>query len=50
MLQNLIPTGNPEASYTNPKKVTNTIFFVVDTSELGAEAEPYTLVVDWVKP
>ncbi len=50
MLQNLIPTGNPEASYTNPKKETNTIYFVVDTSELSTETEPYTLVVDWAKP
>lgn len=47
MLQNLIGTGNPEATYTNPRKETHTIFFVVDTSELGAESEPYTLQVDW---
>lgn len=50
MLQNLIPTGNPEASYTNLKHETNTIFFVVDTSELGTETEPYKLVVDWKEP
>ncbi|MBS0476393.1 MAG: hypothetical protein JSR28_14770 [Proteobacteria bacterium] len=47
MLQNLIPTGNPEASYTNLKREPNTIFFVVDTTELGTETEPYKLVVDW---
>lgn len=47
MLQNLQPTGNPEASYTNPKAETNTIFFIVDTTEADAQAEPYTLVVDW---
>lgn len=47
MLQNLQPTGNPEASYTNPKSAPNTIFFVVDTSETDVEKEPYTLVVDW---
>lgn len=50
MLQNLIPTGNPEASYTNPKKDANTIFFVVDTTETDIESESYKLVVDWPKP
>lgn len=49
MLRNLLGTGNPEASYTNPKKETNTIFFVVDTSETSADSEPFTLVVDWPK-
>lgn len=49
MLQNLIGTGNPEASYTNPKREPNTIFFVVDTSETSAVSEPFTLVVDWPK-
>lgn len=49
MLQNLQPTGNPEASYTNPKNTVNTIFFVVDTSETDVDKEPYTLVVDWPK-
>ncbi len=49
MLQNLQPTGNPEASYTNPKNAVNTIFFVVDTSETNVEREPYTLVVDWLQ-
>lgn len=47
MLQNLHGTGNPEASYTNPKKEPNTIFFVVDTTEADAVSEPYDLVVDW---
>ena len=47
MLQNILGTGNPEASYTNPKKAANTIFFVVDTTEAGAVSEPYELRVDW---
>ncbi|HET8901060.1 MAG TPA: hypothetical protein VFM84_03890 [Holophagaceae bacterium] len=47
MLQNLMLTGNPEASYTNPKTETNTIFFVVDTTEPDVNGEPYTLAVDW---
>ncbi|HET6330134.1 MAG TPA: hypothetical protein VFF76_05030 [Holophagaceae bacterium] len=46
MLRNLIGTGNPEATYTNPKKETNTIFFVVDTTEIDVNSEPYTLAVD----
>ncbi len=45
MLRNLIPTGNPEASYKNPKAVPNEVFFIVDTTELGAEAEDYRLEV-----
>lgn len=47
MLQNLMLTGNPEASYTNPKGEANTIFFVVDTTEADVNSEPYALVVDW---
>ena len=47
MLRNLIPTGNPEATYTNPKKEPNTIFFVVDTTEMDVGSEPFTLRVDW---
>lgn len=47
MLRNLIGTGNPEATYTNPKKAANTVFFVVDTTEPDVNGEPYTLSVDW---
>ncbi len=43
MLRNLIATGNPEATYTNPKDQANTIFFVVDTTEMDVNSEPYTL-------
>ena len=50
MLQNLILTGNPEASYTNPKAEANTIFFVVDTTEPDVSSEPYTLAVEWKAP
>ena len=45
MLQNRIPTGNPEASYRNPKARPSTVFIVVDTSVLDAQGEPYTLDV-----
>jgi hypothetical protein len=43
MLQNRIPTGNPEASYHNPKQQVSTFYFVVDTAEIGADAEPFRL-------
>lgn len=45
MLQNLINTGNPEASYTNPSKSIKSIYFVVDTTELNMAGEDYTLEV-----
>ncbi|MBL0209766.1 MAG: hypothetical protein IPQ13_02465 [Holophagaceae bacterium] len=45
MLQNLIKTGNPEASYTNPTMKARTIYFVVDTTELNMAGEDYTLEV-----
>ncbi|MFN8009842.1 MAG: hypothetical protein U0P81_00395 [Holophagaceae bacterium] len=43
MLQNLIPTGNPEATYKNPKDEAAEVYFVVDTRDLGAQGEPFTL-------
>jgi hypothetical protein len=43
MLQNRIPTGNPEASFINPKAETTTLYFLVDTTELGAETESFRL-------
>lgn len=43
MLQNLIPTGNPEATFRNPKDKATTVFFVVDTREMGAQGEAFTL-------
>jgi hypothetical protein len=45
MLQNRIPTGNPEASYRNPKAEASTVYIVVDTTELNMQGEPYTLPV-----
>ncbi len=41
MLQNRIPTGNPEASYVNPNPVATPFFFLVDTTEDGAETETF---------
>ncbi len=45
MLQNIIKTGNPEARYKNPTQATQTIYFVVDTTELNTVGEEYTLEV-----
>lgn len=45
MLQNRIPTGNPEASFINPKRTATTFYFLVDTTENGAENETYKLEI-----
>jgi len=47
MLQNKIPTGNPEASYINPKAEANSVYFVVDSTDLAVEGEGYTLFVTY---
>lgn len=43
MLQNRIPTGNPEATFINTKNESTTFYFIVDTTEIGAEREPFRL-------
>lgn len=45
MLQNRMHTGNPEASYRNPKDVPNTVYIVVDTTEAHVQGEPFTLTL-----
>jgi hypothetical protein len=45
MLQNRIPTGNPEASYKNPKGTPNTVYIVVDTTETNMQGEEFTLTI-----
>jgi hypothetical protein len=46
MLQNLIPTGNPEVSYTNPMAAPNTVYVIVDDPGwMSSEKNPYTLEV-----
>ncbi|HLO68544.1 MAG TPA: hypothetical protein VK188_16085 [Holophaga sp.] len=45
MLQNVIPTGNPEASFINDGPTPRTAYFVVDTTVYLAGEEPYTLQV-----
>jgi hypothetical protein len=43
MLQNLIPTGNPEATFRNPRAEPATLFVVVDTTEMGMQGEAFKL-------
>ena len=45
MLQNRIPTGNPEASYQNPDGKPKTVYIVVDTSETHMQGEGFTLTI-----
>ena len=45
MLQNLIQRGKPEATYTSYKKEPTMVYFVVDTKEIVAGSEPYTLTI-----
>ncbi len=47
MLQNEIPTGNPEASYLNPKAERSTVFFIVDTTEAAMDFEAFSLFVTY---
>ena len=47
MLQNLIPTGNPEVSYTNPREAPNTVYVIVDDPGwMSSTGNPFTLNVD----
>ena len=45
LLQNRIPTGEPQATYKNPTSETRTIYFIVDTLDLDMVGEAYTLEV-----
>ncbi len=47
MLQNLIGTGNPEVSYSNPVDLANTVYVLVDDPGwMGTKDNPFTLKVD----
>ena len=47
MLQNLIPTGNPEVTYTNPADLANTVYVIVDDPGwMSTKENPFTLKVD----
>lgn len=45
MLRSTLSSGNPEIAYTNPKDQVVTIFLVVDTTETGADQEPFRLQI-----
>ncbi len=45
LLQNRIPTGEPEATYKNPTRETRTIYFIVDTLDCDMVGEAYTLEI-----
>jgi len=47
MLQNLIPTGNPEVKYTNPAKETRSVYVIVDDPGwMSSKTNPFTMKVD----
>lgn len=46
MLQNLIPTGNPEVKYTNPTKEARSVYVLVDDPGwMSTQANPFTVGV-----
>jgi len=45
LLQNRIPTGEPQATYKNLGPETHTIYFIVDTLDINMVGEAYTLEV-----
>lgn len=46
MLQNLIPTGNPEVKYSNPSKETRSVYVIVDDPGwMSSKANPFTMKV-----
>ena len=45
LLQNRIPTGEPQATYQNPSGETRTIYFIVDTLDANMVGEAFTIDV-----
>ncbi len=46
MLQNLIPTGNPEVTYRNPSKETRSVYVIVDDPGwMSSKANPFSIKV-----
>lgn len=45
LLQNRIPTGEPQATYKNPTAETRTIYFIVDTLDANMAGETFTVEV-----
>ena len=47
MLQNRIPTGNPEVSYKNPSNLPQAVYVIVDDPGwMSSESNPYVLNID----
>lgn len=45
LLQNRIPSGEPQATYKNPSKETRTIYFIVDSLDANMVGDPFTVEV-----
>jgi hypothetical protein len=45
LLQNRIPTGEPQATYKNPGPETRTVYFIVDTLDSNMVGDAFTLEV-----
>ena len=45
LLQNRIPTGEPQATYKNPGQETRTIYFIVDTLDANMTGEAFEIDV-----
>jgi hypothetical protein len=45
LLQNRIPSGEPQASYKNPRQETRTIYFIVDTLDANMMGEDFEVEV-----
>ena len=45
LLQNRIPTGEPQATYENRSRETRTIYFIVDTLDANMVGDAYTLEI-----
>ncbi len=45
LLQNRIPTGEPQATYKNPTAEVRTIYFIVDTLDANMVGDPFTVEI-----
>jgi hypothetical protein len=45
LLQNKIPTGEPMATYINPTREPRTIYFIVDTTDVGMVGDAFEVEV-----
>ncbi|HEX7552972.1 MAG TPA: hypothetical protein VF378_05425 [Geothrix sp.] len=45
LLQNRIPTGEPQATYKNPTKETRTMYFIVDSLDANMVGDAFTVEI-----